>query len=84
MLLAILYGELAGCCAICLPGLADYANACEMRRRYARIELCSFGPWRQLVGVVFDVARQVGFYTVRVYKLDNIEAARAMYQDMGL
>jgi putative acetyltransferase len=83
LLAAKVDGELAGCCAIRPLDAADYPNACEMKRLYVRDSRRSMGLGRQLAEAALDAARQGGYSCVLLDTLDDMEAARALYQDLG-
>ena len=81
--LALVDGQLAGCCALRPLDSADYPNAAEMKRLYVRKAFRRFGLGRQLAEAVLDVARIEGYYCVLLDTLDDMEAARALYVDLG-
>ena len=83
LLLARVDGELAGCCALRPLDGSDYSNAAEMKRLYVRKAFRGFGLGRQLAETVLDAARQAGYACVLLDTLDDMEAARAMYEEIG-
>ncbi len=83
LLLARVDGALAGCCALRPADTADYPNAAEMKRLYVRKAFRGFGLGRQLAEAVLDAARQAGYACVLLDTLDDMEAARALYEDLG-
>lgn len=83
LLLATVAGELAGCCALRPLDAVDYANACEMKRLYVRPQFRSLGLGRRLVEETLEQARQCDFACVLLDTLDDMEAARALYDDLG-
>ena len=83
LLLATVDGELAGCCALRPLDAADYPNAAEMKRLYVRKAFRGFGLGRQLAEATMDAARQAGYACVLLDTLDDMEAARALYEDLG-
>jgi ribosomal protein S18 acetylase RimI-like enzyme len=83
LLLARVDGELAGCCALRPLDTADYPNAAEMKRLYVRKAFRGFGLGRQLAEAILDAARQAGYACVLLDTLDDMEAARALYEDLG-
>lgn len=83
LLLALVDGELAGCCALRPLDDADYANAAEMKRLYVRKAFRGFGLGRQLTEAILEAARQRGYQTVLLDTLDEMESARALYEDLG-
>ena len=83
LLAAKVDGELAGCCALRPLDAADYPNACEMKRLYVRDSCRAMGLGRQLAEAALDAARQGGYACVLLDTLDDMEAARALYEDLG-
>jgi ribosomal protein S18 acetylase RimI-like enzyme len=83
LLLATVFGEAAGCCALRPLEGVDYANACEMKRLYVRPQFRGLGLGRSLAEAILDQARQAGFDCVLLDTLDDMEAARALYDDLG-
>lgn len=83
LLLAWVDGQAAGCCALRPLDTADYANACEMKRLYVRPAFRKLGLGRQLSEAVLDAAQVQGYDHVLLDTLDDMEAARALYEDLG-
>ena len=83
LLVATVDGELAGCCALRPLDSADYPIAAEMKRLYVRKPFRGFGLGRQLAEAIMDAARQAGYDCVLLDTLDDMEAARALYEDLG-
>lgn len=83
LLLARVDGQVAGSCALRPLDAADYPNAAEMKRLYVRKAFRGFGLGRQLVEAVLDAARQAGYDSVLLDTLDDMEAARALYEELG-
>lgn len=83
LLLAYVDGALAGCCALRPQDSADYPNAAELKRLYVRKAFRGFGLGRQLAEATLDVARQIGYSCVLLDTLDDMEAARNLYTDLG-
>ena len=83
LLLASVGGQLAGCCALRPMDAADYPNAAEMKRLYVRRGFRGLGVGRQLAEAVLDAARQAGYSSVLLDTLDDMESARALYEDLG-
>ena len=83
ILLAQVDGVIAGCCALRPLDDCDYPNAAEMKRLYVRQAFRGFGLGRQLAEAMLDVARQAGYDYVLLDTLDDMEAARALYVDLG-
>ena len=83
LLLALVDGELAGCGA--LRGLAecDHANACEMKRLFVRPAFRCFGLGRVLAQQLLDDARALGYSSMLLDTLDEMEAARELYASLG-
>ena len=83
ILLATVDGVLAGCCALRPIDGADYPNAGEMKRLYVRTGFRRLGLGRRLVERVLDGARVHGYDHVLLDTLDDMEAARTLYEDLG-
>ena len=83
LLLAWIDGELAGCCALRPIDDVDYANAAEMKRLYVRKAFRGFGLGRRLAEAVLEAAVRMGYDSVLLDTLDDMEAARALYEDLG-
>ena len=83
LLVATVDGELAGCCALRPLDTAYYPNAAEMKRLYVRKAFRDFGLGRQLAEATLDAARAAGYACVLLDTLDDMEAARALYNDLG-
>lgn len=83
LLMALVDDELAGCCALRPLDAADYPNACEMKRLYVRQAFRRSGVGRQLVEAILDCARLAGYDCVLLDTLNEMESARALYQDLG-
>lgn len=80
---AMVDGELAGCCAMRPLDAVDYVNACEMKRLFVRRPFRGFGIGRMLAEAVLDAARIGGYASILLDTLDDMEAARALYDDLG-
>ncbi len=76
-------GMLAGCCALRPLDTSDYANACEMKRLFVRPEFRGLGLGRTLAEAILDKARRRGYACILLDTLDDMETARALYQDLG-
>jgi len=81
--LATVDGEVAGCCALRALDNADYPNASEMKRLYVRKAFRGFGLGRRLAEAALDAARESGYACVLLDTLDEMEAARALYLELG-
>lgn len=81
--LAIVDGAIGGCCALRPLDMADYPNASEMRRLYVRKAFRGFGLGRELAEATLDIARRAGYACVLLDTLSDMEAARALYADLG-
>lgn len=82
LLVALKNGEPVGCCALRPLDTVDYANACEMKRLYVKQGLRGTGLGRQLAEAILDAARRAGYDCVLLDTLDEMESARALYQDL--
>ena len=83
LLVASVDGALAGCCGLRPLDAADYPNASEMKRLYVRKAFRGLGLGRRLAEAILDAARQAGYSSVLLDTLDDMEAARALYEDLG-
>lgn len=83
LVLAWVDGSLAGCCALRGLDSSDYANAAEMKRLYVRPAYRGMGLGRQLTEAILDAARAAAYSCVLLDTLDDMEAARALYEDLG-
>jgi len=83
LLLAWVDGELAGCGAFRPLPDVDYANACEMKRLYVRRAFRRFGLGRLLAQALIDGAVQAGYSAMLLDTLDDMEAARGLYETLG-
>ncbi|MDQ6680449.1 MAG: GNAT family N-acetyltransferase [Pseudomonadota bacterium] len=83
LLLAFVDGELAGCGALRAFVDVDYANACEMKRLYVRPAFRRFGLGRTLAEELLDEGRRAGYSAMLLDTLDDMEAARELYETLG-
>ncbi len=83
LLVAQVDAQPAGCCAFRPLLGSDYPNACEMKRLYVRRMFRGFGLGRQLVERTLMLARQAGYDHILLDTLDDMEAARALYLELG-
>ena len=83
LLLAFVDGQLAGCGALRALADVDYANACEMKRLYVRRAFRGFGLGRQLVQALMQRATETGYSVLLLDTLDDMEAARDLYDTLG-
>ena len=83
LLVAKVDGVFAGCCAIRPLDSADYANACEMKRLYVRPAFRGLGLGRKLAEGILELAQQADYACVLLDTLDDMESARALYEDLG-
>ncbi|MDA7418810.1 GNAT family N-acetyltransferase [Xenophilus arseniciresistens] len=77
------WAEVAGCCALRPLDAVDHVNAAEMKRLYVRPAFRGLRLGRQLAEAVLDSARQAGYSCVLLDTLNEMEAARALYEDLG-
>ena len=75
--------HVAACCALRPLDAADYPNAAEMKRLYVRPGFRGMGLGRQLAEAVLDAARSAGYACVLLDTLDDMEAARTLYEELG-
>lgn len=83
LLLARVDGQVAGCGALRPLDNADYPNACEMKRLYVRPAFRGLGLGRQLAQTILDAAHLYAYDHVLLDTLDEMEAARTLYEDLG-
>jgi ribosomal protein S18 acetylase RimI-like enzyme len=83
LLIAYIGDAAAGCCAFRPLPETDHANACEMKRLYVSPAYRSMGLGHLLVEAVMDAARVAGYSCVLLDTLSEMEAARALYEEMG-
>jgi putative acetyltransferase len=83
LLLAQLGGLWAGCCALRPLDTVDYPNAAEMKRLYVRPTFRRTGVGRVLADAILDAARTHGYDCVLLDTLDDMESARALYEELG-
>lgn len=83
LLLAFVDELPAGCVALRPLVHSDHLNACEMKRLFVRKAFRGFGLGRMLVEEVLSQARLAGYSTVLLDTLNDMEAARALYQEAG-
>jgi putative acetyltransferase len=81
--LALVNGIAAGCVAYRPLPDTDHTNACEMKRLYVSPLFRGLGLGHRLVDTVMDSARISGYSCVLLDTLDEMEAARALYEDIG-
>lgn len=83
LLLAKVDGVIAGCCALRPLDSSDYVNTAEMKRLYVRPVFRGLGLGRQLAAAILDAALMAGYDSVLLDTLDDMEIARAMYEELG-
>jgi putative acetyltransferase len=83
LLLTLVNGAVAGCCALRPLDSSDYTSASEMKRLYVRPAYRGLGLGRQLAEGILDAARRLGYGCVLLDTLDDMESARALYEDLG-
>lgn len=81
--IALVNGESAGCCALRPMDSSDYANACEMKRLFVRPVFRGTGVGRALAEGIVEQARLLGYDCILLDTLNDMEAARALYEDLG-
>jgi putative acetyltransferase len=81
--LAMIGAQVAGCCALRPLDSADYPNACEMKRLFVRPQFRQLGLGRLLVEEIMDAAAMGGYHHVLLDTLDDMEAARSLYEELG-
>ncbi|MBH9551621.1 GNAT family N-acetyltransferase [Inhella gelatinilytica] len=82
-LLALVDGAVAGCGGFRPLPDVDYPNACEMKRLYVRPAFRRFGLGRMVAQALIDRALEAGYSTMLLDTLDDMEAARGLYENLG-
>lgn len=82
-LLALVDGAVAGCGGFRPLPEVDYPNACEMKRLFVRPAFRRFGLGRRLAQALIDRALEAGYTTMLLDTLDDMEAARDLYETLG-
>ena len=83
LLVAMSGDEVLACCALRPLDNVDYSNACEIRRLYVRPAYRGLGLGRRLAEAQMDFARMQGYSCMLLDALSDMEAARALYEDLG-
>jgi putative acetyltransferase len=83
LFMAVIDGKPAGCVALRAFDAADYPNAAEMKRLYVRDRFRGSGLGRELAEAALGAAREAGYSCVLLDTLDDMEAARGLYEDLG-
>ena len=83
ILLATVDGSVAGCGAFRPLVDVDHANACEMKRLYVRPAFRRFGLGRVVAQALMDHATEAGYSSMLLDTLDEMEAARGLYESLG-
>jgi len=83
MLLALVDGQVAGCGGFRPLADSDYANACEMKRLFIRPAFRRFGLGRTMAQALIDRATGAGYSSMLLDTLDDMEAARGLYESLG-
>jgi putative acetyltransferase len=83
LFVALIDGKAAGCVALRPLDSADYPNAAEMKRLYVRDRFRGSGLGRVLAEAALNAARTSGYSSVLLDTLDDMEAARSLYEELG-
>jgi ribosomal protein S18 acetylase RimI-like enzyme len=83
LLVAMDGDQVVACCAVRPLDSADYSNACEIRRLYVRPSHRGLSLGRKLAEAQIDFARIQGYDCMLLDTLSDMEAARALYEDLG-
>ena len=83
LFMAVIDGKPAGCVALRPLDTADYPNAAEMKRLFVPDRYRGSGLGRELAEAALDAAREAGYSSVLLDTLDDMEAARSLYEDLG-
>ncbi len=80
LLLALWNFEPAGCIAV-YP--MEEEGVCEMKRLYVRPKHRSTGTGRTLVAMLLEMAKEIGYHTMRLDTLGKLQPAIKMYRQFG-
>ncbi len=83
LLLVLVDGQVAGCCALRPLDTVDYANAAEMKRLFVHPAFRRLGLGRLLAEAILDAARLADYSCVLLDTLSEMESARALYEELG-
>ena len=83
LLLALVDGQVAGCGGFRPLADCDYANACEMKRLFIRPAFRRFGLGRTMAHALIERATSAGYSSMLLDTLDDMEAARDLYESLG-
>lgn len=83
LLAATVNGTFAGCCALRPLDASDYPNACEMKRLFVQPAYRGLGVGRLLAEGIMDLGRVGGYDCILLDTLDDMESARALYQELA-
>ncbi len=83
LLLAMVDGQVAGCGGFRPLADVDYPNACEMKRLFVRPAFRRFGLGRTMAHALIDRATGAGYSSMLLDTLDDMEAARDLYESLG-
>lgn len=83
LMLALVDGQVAGCGGFRPMADSDYANACEMKRLFVRPAFRRFGLGRTMAHALIDSATTAGYSSMLLDTLDDMEAARGLYESLG-
>ena len=72
-----------GCCALRPLDNVDYPNACEIKRLYVKPAFRGNGAGRRLAEAILNAAQQANYSYALLDTLTEMEAARALYDDLG-
>lgn len=81
--LALVGDEVAGCGALRSLADVDHVNACEMKRLFVRKPFRRFGLGRMLAQSLLEGGREMGYSNVLLDTLNDMEAARELYAQLG-
>lgn len=83
LLLATVDQQPAGCCALRPLLNTDHLDACEMKRLFVRPAFRRFGLGRLIAQALIDRALEAGYSNMLLDTLDDMEAARGLYEVLG-
>lgn len=83
LLLALVDGQVAACGGFRPMPESDHVNACEMKRLFVRPAFRRFGLGRTLAQALMERAVAAGYHCMLLDTLDDMEAARDLYDSLG-
>lgn len=83
LMLALVDGQVAACGGFRPLPESDHVNACEMKRLFVRPAFRRFGLGRTMAQTLIERAMACGYHSMLLDTLDDMEAARDLYDSLG-